>query len=39
MRRVVQPREVAATVLFLVSEAASAITGQAINVTVGMELR
>jgi NAD(P)-dependent dehydrogenase (short-subunit alcohol dehydrogenase family) len=39
LRRLVDPREVADTSLWLASDASSAITGQDINVTAGAEMR
>jgi NAD(P)-dependent dehydrogenase (short-subunit alcohol dehydrogenase family) len=39
LRRLVSPEEIAATSLWLASDAASAITGQDINVTAGAEKR
>jgi NAD(P)-dependent dehydrogenase (short-subunit alcohol dehydrogenase family) len=39
LARLIQPEEVAAVVLFLASDDAGAMTGQAVNVTCGREMR
>jgi sorbitol-6-phosphate 2-dehydrogenase len=39
LRRLVKPEEVASVVSFLASDGASAMTGQAVNVTCGVEMR